>query len=281
MVVASVGLGLFAFRHVEYSSELWWRFEVEQDAPRFLRATVGVLVALSLVGCGSCCGRRRPRCSCPATSELADAAPRGGRTAQDVGEPRVPRDKALLWNEARTAFLMYGVQGRTWVALGDPVGPRGAAELLVKALPRAVRRLPGRAGVLRGHAEWLHVYADFGLTFAKLGEEARVSLPHFALEGGGTQEAAHDAQPCAREAAARSASSSRPRDQPALMPELRAVSNEWLADKAAAEKGLLARLLRRGLPRAFPVAIIERRRPHRGVRQRSGRARRSRSSRWT
>ena len=50
MVLASIGLGLFAFRHVEYSSDLWWRFENEQDAPRFLRATVGVLVALLLVG---------------------------------------------------------------------------------------------------------------------------------------------------------------------------------------------------------------------------------------
>ena len=33
------------------------------------------------------------------------------------------RDKSLLFNEARTAFVMYAVQGRTWVALGDPVGP--------------------------------------------------------------------------------------------------------------------------------------------------------------
>src|SRR5206468_9196221 len=50
VVGASIGLGLFAFRHVEYTHDLWWRFEVDQDAPRFLRATVGVLVALAFVG---------------------------------------------------------------------------------------------------------------------------------------------------------------------------------------------------------------------------------------
>ena len=39
-LVASIWLGLFAFQHVEYS-ELWWQFELQGEASRFLRATVG------------------------------------------------------------------------------------------------------------------------------------------------------------------------------------------------------------------------------------------------
>lgn len=31
-------------------------------------------------------------------------------------------DKSLLWNDGGTALLMYGVAGRSWVAMGDPVG---------------------------------------------------------------------------------------------------------------------------------------------------------------
>ncbi len=34
---ASVWLGLFAFKHVEYSHELWWQFELGSEASRFLR----------------------------------------------------------------------------------------------------------------------------------------------------------------------------------------------------------------------------------------------------
>jgi phosphatidylglycerol lysyltransferase len=33
------------------------------------------------------------------------------------------RDKTLLFDDHHHAFVMYGVQGRTWAALGDPVGP--------------------------------------------------------------------------------------------------------------------------------------------------------------
>jgi lysylphosphatidylglycerol synthetase-like protein (DUF2156 family) len=41
VLLASVWLGLFSYKHVEYSGELWWRFTFSGDAPRFLRATVG------------------------------------------------------------------------------------------------------------------------------------------------------------------------------------------------------------------------------------------------
>ena len=44
---ASVWLGFFAFKHVEYSHELWWQFELGQEASRFLRSSVGAAVALA------------------------------------------------------------------------------------------------------------------------------------------------------------------------------------------------------------------------------------------
>ena len=61
------------------------------------------------------------------------------------------RDKALLFNDDRTGFVMYGVEGRTWAALGDPVGPPGRHQRSHSALPRTLRRLRGHASLLRGH----------------------------------------------------------------------------------------------------------------------------------
>ncbi len=48
-IAASIWLGLFAYKHVEYSSQLWWEFELHGDASRFLRATVGVAIGLVLL----------------------------------------------------------------------------------------------------------------------------------------------------------------------------------------------------------------------------------------
>ena len=46
---ASVWLGLFAFKHVEYSHELWWQFELHGEASRFLRASVGAALVAAAV----------------------------------------------------------------------------------------------------------------------------------------------------------------------------------------------------------------------------------------
>ena len=85
----------------------------------------------------------------PTEADLDDA----GRAiaAQTLTSPFLVylRDKALLFNDTRTAFVMYGVQGRTWVALGDPVGPEHRARRSHPPVPRTVRRLRRCAGVLR------------------------------------------------------------------------------------------------------------------------------------
>ena len=54
---ASIWLGFFAFKHVDYSNELWWQFEIRGEASRFLRATVGARGGAAAV---------RPRASDPA-----------------------------------------------------------------------------------------------------------------------------------------------------------------------------------------------------------------------
>ena len=45
---ASIGLGEFAYKHVDYSNQLWWQFELHGEASRFLRGTVGAAVLLLL-----------------------------------------------------------------------------------------------------------------------------------------------------------------------------------------------------------------------------------------
>ena len=46
MLICSTWLGIFAYKHVDYSNELWWQFALHSDAPRFLRAAVGAMALL-------------------------------------------------------------------------------------------------------------------------------------------------------------------------------------------------------------------------------------------
>src|SRR5215216_7590649 len=53
-------------------------------------------------------------------------------------------DKKFLFNELQSSFVMYGVQGRSWIALGDPVGPPEEAPLLIQRFYQASIARGGR-----------------------------------------------------------------------------------------------------------------------------------------
>src|SRR5262249_30118562 len=50
LLLGTTWLGFFCYGHVEYGHDLWWQFLLEADAPRFLRATAGVMIVAALFG---------------------------------------------------------------------------------------------------------------------------------------------------------------------------------------------------------------------------------------
>ena len=92
-------------------------------------------------------------------------------------------DKALLFNEDKSAFLMYGVQGRSWVSIGDPIGPEKEQIELLWRFREMADAHDGWTVFYEVGRTNLSMYVDLGLALLKLGEEARVPLDHFALEG--------------------------------------------------------------------------------------------------
>lgn len=256
VVGASIWLGLFAFKHVDYSRDLWWQFEFNQDASRFLRASVGVMVGLLVFG-----WVRHMRPVAPELPPVSDADLTDAERAIALQSSTVPclvylRDKALLFDDARRAFIMYGVQGRSWVALGDPVGPEAAAPGLVRLFLERCDDFDGVPVFYEVHREALHLYADFGLTFIKLGEEARVPLAGFILDA---PEAKKLRQAVRRLEKEGTSFRVLPREQVApLLGELTAVSDDWLRHKGVAEKGFSLGFFDADYVQRFPVALVER-----------------------
>jgi phosphatidylglycerol lysyltransferase len=255
-VGASVWLGLFAFQHVQYSNEMWWQFELQGDASRFLRASVGAGVVLLLVAVARLMGYAPHDTIPPTDADLRDAE--RAIAAQPATSPNLSflGDKALLFDDERTAFVMYGVQGRTWVALGDPVGPVDHLSTVIRLFLERCRDFGGVPVFYEITQAHLHRYADFGLTFVKLGEEAKVDLQRLTLDGG---QAAKFRQALHR--LERERGTFRVVDAaatPAIMNELRAVSDEWLVEKSVAEKGFSLGYFDESYLQRFPIAVIER-----------------------
>jgi phosphatidylglycerol lysyltransferase len=255
-VAASVWLGLFAYKHVEYSHELWWQFELQGEASRFLRASVGASIVLLLVGFARLIGYAPHEAPAPTDADLEDAS--RAMAAQTSTFPCLVflRDKALLFNEDRSAFIMYGVQGRTWAALGDPVGPEDQTGDLLRRFLERCDDFGGLPVFYQVSKAQLHRYADFGLTFVKLGEEAMVDLTAFTLEGGQGYRNRQAVRRLEKEACTFRVIEAAA--VPPIVDQLRAVSDNWLAAKATAEKGFSLGFFSEEYLARGPVAVVER-----------------------
>jgi phosphatidylglycerol lysyltransferase len=176
VVGATFWLGLFAYKHVDYSGDLWWHFAVRGDAPRFLRASVGVGALLAVFALQRLLRPALPEPVLP-TAELMERVQGIVKSQHDVhANLALLGDKSFLMSESGNAFVMYGVAGRSFIAMGDPVGPpRERQELSWRFRELADRH--GAATVfyeVRMHN--LPLYLDLGLSLLKLGEEAKVPL---------------------------------------------------------------------------------------------------------
>ena len=255
-VGASVWLGLFAFKHVNYSRELWWQFELQGDASRFLRASVGAAIVLLLFGFSRLIGYAPHEAPAPTEADLQDAEKAIAAQTSTFPNLAFLKDKSLLFDDTRSAFVMYAVQGRTWAALGDPVGPEEQLNDVVRLFLERCADFGGIPVFYEVTKAHLHRYADFGLTFVKLGEEAKVDLTTFTLEGG---QAAKYRQALRR--LDRDGGVFRIVERagvPAIMSALRAVSDDWLEAKAGGEKGFSLGFFDEEYLSRFPIAVIER-----------------------
>jgi phosphatidylglycerol lysyltransferase len=250
----SIWLGLFAYRHVEYSADLWWQFEFGADAPRFLRATVGAIsVALLLAIVRLLRPARRP-VSRPSPEELQRAEAILAVHPQAHANLALLGDKSLLFNDARTAFLMYAVRGRSWVAMGDPVGNDQEVLELTWRFREMVDQHGGWPVFYEVSRHRLPLYLEQGLTLLKLGEEARVSLPSFTLEGGSRASLrrwrnAVERAGCSVEILPVGASD-------ALLPDIERISNDWLAARNTREKRFSLGSFSPEYLRHFPIALV-------------------------
>ena len=255
-LAASVWLGLFAFQHIEYSNDLWWQFALEGEASRFLRGSVAAAIVILLVAVARLIGHAPHEVEPPSDRDLADAAEIIAHQPASYPNLIYLRDKALLFDEARDGFVMYAVKRRTWIALGDPVGPSSRIGELIRLFIERCDDFGGTPVFYEVGKQHLHRYADFGLAFVKLGEEARVDLTRFSLDG---PQGARFRQVVRRLEKDGGTFRVIPADEvPAVMSRLREVSDDWLTHKTGGEKGFSVGFFEPTYLERFPMAVVER-----------------------
>ena len=252
----TVWLVFFSYQHVEYSRDLWWQFSFYHgNAPRALRALVGATGVALLFALTTLIRSARPRPTLPDESELARATPLIKHYSSAQAHLALMGDKSLLFDPDGKAFLMYGIEGRSWVAMGDPVGhDERARQELVWTFRERCERGGGWPVFYQVTPADLDLYLEVGMSLLKIGEEARVLLEHFNLDGKSKKTLRGTINKLHREGLRLEVVAAQ--HVPALLPKLKSVSDAWLRDKRTREKGFsLGAFDERYLSRT-PMAVV-------------------------
>jgi phosphatidylglycerol lysyltransferase len=252
-LLGTVWLIGFAYRHVEYAHEMWWQFELQANAPRSLRAVVGAALLLGTFGIMRLLRPAPARPRLPTRQELDEAQALVARGASSDDWLALTGDKPLLFNDAREAFIMYGVIGRTWVAMGQPVGPEAAWSELIWRFHEEANRHGARTVFYEVAAHALPHFMDLGLSMLKLGETARVDLAGFGLSGRRRASLRHSHGRAAKDGVIFELLS--PEQILACMDRLEAISNDWLATHRTREKRFSLGFFDRAYLARVPVAV--------------------------
>jgi len=258
-VVAGAGLlGWWSFNHTEFADKSWIRVLQDHDeAARAIRSSVAAAIVLLAVGVW----RLIATAATPAVVD--DTDPEFDRVrailakAQDA-EPSANLallgDKRFLFSASGESFLMFGVRGRSWIALGPPVGKNEERMELFWRFRELADAHAARAGFYGLGPEDLPDSVDLGLAIQKTGESAAVPLEAFSLAGrrrevlrrnwrkAGEGGAAFEVLPVGAALA--------------IMDELRAISDAWLSHHAGGEKSFSMGGFDPRYVAEFPVAVV-------------------------
>lgn len=253
---ASVWLGFFAYKAVPYTDELWFTFGATEDSARFIRSLLIVLVSFSLILARSYLrGHRQPKLPPLSPDDFLHIQEILNTTTDTEAQLVWLGDKQVLLSDDKRSFLMFGIQGSRWIVLGDVYGNKASAKLLLFQFIQLADRYDVTPAFYQLSENSLALTLEAGFQVFKLGEEAHIELPKFNLEGTARRSLRASMNRGEREGLV-----FRIMDQAevlAKLPQLRSISESWLVEKHANEKGFSLGYFKDDYVARFECAVVE------------------------
>lgn len=244
----------FVYQDVAYTDQLWWQFEFNANAPRSLRALVGVALTVFAFAFWQWFREPEGKVHRPTAVEIERAASIVQQQPSAEACLSLMGDKSLLFSKSGNSFLMFGKRGRSWVSLFDPVGPRSEWPELIWRFIEMAHAHGGRPAFYQVKPQSLPLYLDAGLRAFKLGEEAHVPLADFSLKGSRRANLRQSVNRGEREGLSFEVLQLQPGSD--VLTELRAISNAWLNAQNTREKGFSLGIFDESYIVRLPVAVV-------------------------
>jgi len=251
-------VGWWSFQNVDYGRKTFLGaiFNPDADAARAVRSSAAAAVLLLGFGLWRLLAT-------PATPKVAgETDPEflrvrsilaGAEAAEPGSNLALLGDKRFLFSDSGHSFLMFGVRGRSWIAMGPPVGRRDERTELFWRFRELADAHAARPGFYALGPDDLPELVDLGFSIQKIGESAAVPLASFSLEGRRRGNLRRSWRKTGEEGASFEVIG--PPEVGLAMADLKRLSNAWLAHHSGDEKTFSLGHFDPAYVAEFPVAV--------------------------
>lgn len=176
------------------------------------------------------------------------------KSNQPAGFLALSGDKKRLFSDNQDAFVMYGVKGRSWIALNDPIGPIATRPAMIDQFINTAHRAEAKPVFYQIDHHHRDLYRQRGFSLLKLGEEAHIRLADFTMAGKNFVRLRYNHGKSQRDGLRFDIL--QPAKIPAAMTELQAVSDAWLLEKKQREMGFSLGQFSSVMLEKMPCAVV-------------------------
>ncbi|RIW38938.1 DUF2156 domain-containing protein [Bacillus salacetis] len=162
------------------------------------------------------------------------------------------KDKEIFWTKDLTVFIVYRRFANKLIVLGDPVGIEENIKGSIKEFCEYSREKGLKPVFYQISSKYMPYYHDSGCRFIKLGEEGRVDLGRFTLEGKQNAKLRTSMNKFNREGFYFEVI--KPPFSQQLLSEINLVSKSWLGNQK--EKEFSVASFREDYVSRFPIAVL-------------------------
>ncbi|MGM0509439.1 MAG: bifunctional lysylphosphatidylglycerol flippase/synthetase MprF, partial [Fusobacteriota bacterium] len=254
-VISFVFIGFFGIENIEYNRENLFNFFVREDVSNLIQILFGMTLTFSIFFILKLL-KPLNEYKQEITEENLEVAKKIVKEQKNIdGNLVLLRDKYIMFDDEQKAFIMFGIKGKTWVALGDPIGDDEYFSDLIWKFYETTKMNNGFPAFYEVSQDYLNYYLDIGLTLLKIGEDGKIPIENYDLVGKSKKKFRRVINKFDKEGYKFEVI---PQEKVSeIMDTLETISDIWITEKKSKEKGFSLGFFDKDYLSNFDIAVVK------------------------
>ena len=181
VILLSIFFGFYSFKTVEYQKEVWWHIALNRHYTLFLRNSFISLSIFCLFLVFNFFNTVLSVEKVPSSKVINEIKKIIKTSDNSYSSLALLPDKSIIFDKSKSSYIMYGNTSGNLISMGDPIGDKKHFREIIQDFYRIGRQSGKNIAFYEISKDHLSEYLELGLKIIKIGEEAIVDLKQYDI----------------------------------------------------------------------------------------------------